>query len=136
MKFGSLTYYFSDGEFTKDTTFTSEVKPNEEEVSYIPVIILSGGVFALFIAACIWLSLQKEKAVDYKIRIWKDRQDAEKYNQFAQKDKIYVTYKNKSKKDLDVDITFMKINGKSYYNDWDNEKTVVSKEIRDVKVVV
>ena len=85
LKFGSLTYYFSDGEFTKDTTFTSEVKPNEEEVSYIPVIILSGSVFALFIAACIWLSLQKEKAVDYKIRIWKDRQDAEKYNQFTQK---------------------------------------------------
>lgn len=82
LKFGSLTYYFSDGEFTKDTTFTSEVKPNEEEVSYIPVIILSGGVCALFIAACIWLSLQKEKAVDYKIRIWKDRQDAEKYNPY------------------------------------------------------
>lgn len=85
LKFGSLTYYFSDGEFTKDTTFTSEVKPNEEEVSYIPVIILLSCVCALFIAVGIWLLLQKEKAVDYKIRIWKDRQDAEKYNQFAQK---------------------------------------------------
>ena len=82
MKFGSLTYYFSDGEFTKDTTFTSEVKPNEEEVSYIPVIILSSCVCALFIAVGIWLLLQKERTVDYKIRIWKDRQDAEKYNQY------------------------------------------------------
>ena len=79
VKFGRLTYYFSDGEFAKDTTFTSDVKPNEEQTSYIPLIILCGVVFILFIAACVWLSLQKERAVDYKIRIWKDRQDAEKY---------------------------------------------------------
>ena len=58
------------------------------------------------------------------------------YFKQVKKGKIYLTYKNKSSKDLDVDITFMKINGKSYYNDWLYEKTVVSKESRDVKVVL
>ena len=76
------------------------------------------------------------QSVSAKSKLLCKDKNIEVYFKQIKKVKIYVTYKNKSKKDLDVDITFMKINGKSYYNDWDNEKTVVSKEIRDVKVVV
>lgn len=76
------------------------------------------------------------QGVSAKSRLLCKDKNIEVYFKQVKKGKIYVTYKNKSKKDIDVDITFMKINGKSYYNDWDNEKTVVSKEIRDVKVVI
>ena len=59
----------------------------------------------------------------------------EAYYKQTKNGKIYFTYKNKSKLDIRVDVTFMKINGKSYYNDYEG-KVVVTKESRDVKLVL
>lgn len=57
----------------------------------------------------------------------------EVYYKQVKKGKIYFTYKNKSKLDIRVDVRFMKINGKPYYNDYEG-KIVVSKESRNVKL--
>ena len=89
----------------------------------------------LIIALLVSLSIPSQNVSAKSKLLCKDK-NIEIYFKQVKKGKIYLTYKNKSSKDLDVDITFMKINGKSYYNDWINEKTVVSKETRNVKVVV
>ena len=57
----------------------------------------------------------------------------EVYYKQTKKGKIYFTYKNKSKLDIRVDVRFIKINGKSYYSDYEG-KVVVAKESRVVKV--
>lgn len=57
----------------------------------------------------------------------------EVYYKQTKKGKIYFTYRNKSKLDIRVDVRFIKINGKSYYNDYEG-KVVVAKESRDVKL--
>lgn len=77
--YGELTYHFSDAVFSKGITFTSSVKSNIEEVSYMPLYLMGGAVIVLLIAAYIWLSLQKEKPIHYRIRTWADRQDESKY---------------------------------------------------------
>lgn len=77
--YGELTYDFSDAEFTKGVTYTSTVKSNIDEVSYFPLYVLCGIVGAAAIAGYIWLSLQREKPINYRIKTWEDRQDAEKY---------------------------------------------------------
>ena len=89
----------------------------------------------LIIALLVSLSIPSQNVSAKSKLLCKDK-NIEIYFKQVKKGKIYLTYKNKSSKDLDVDITFMKINGKSYYNDWIYEKTVVSKETRNVKVVV
>lgn len=89
----------------------------------------------LIITLLVSLSIPSQSVSAKSKLLCKDK-NIEIYFKQVKKGKIYLTYKNKSSKDLDVDITFMKINGKSYYNDWINEKTVVSKETRNVKVVV
>ena len=89
----------------------------------------------LIITLLVSLSIPSQNVSAKSKLLCKDK-NIEIYFKQVKKGKIYLTYKNKSSKDLDVDITFMKINGKSYYNDWINEKTVVSKETRNVKVVV
>ena len=89
----------------------------------------------LIITLLVSLSIPSQSVSAKSKLLCKDK-NIEIYFKQVKKGKIYLTYKNKSSKDLDVDITFMKINGKSYYNDWLYEKTVVSKESRDVKVVV
>jgi len=55
------------------------------------------------------------------------------YFKQVKKGNIYFTYKNKSKLDIRVDVRFTKINGKSYYNDYEG-KVVVAKESRVVKL--
>ena len=57
----------------------------------------------------------------------------EVYYKQTKKGKIYFTYKNKSKLDIRVDVRFIKINGKSYYNEYEG-KVVIAKETRDVKL--
>ncbi len=57
----------------------------------------------------------------------------EVYYKQTKKGKIYFTYKNKSKLDIRVDVRFIKINGKSYYSDYEG-KVVVAKESRVVKL--
>ena len=89
----------------------------------------------LIITLLVSLSIPSQNVSAKSKLLCKDK-NIEIYFKQVKKGKIYLTYKNKSSKDLDVDITFMKINGKSYYNDWLYEKTVVSKETRNVKVVV
>ncbi|MCI5588070.1 MAG: hypothetical protein MR384_09345 [Lachnospiraceae bacterium] len=89
----------------------------------------------LIITLLVSLSIPSQSVSAKSKLLCKDK-NIEIYFKQVKKGKIYLTYKNKSSKNLDVDITFMKINGKSYYNDWINEKTVVSKETRNVKVVV
>ena len=88
-------------------------------------------IFALLVSLIV-----PSQNVSAKSKLLCKDKNIEIYFKQVKKGKIYLTYKNKSSKDLDVDITFMKINGKSYYNDWLYEKTVVSKESRDVKVVL
>lgn len=77
--YGELTYYFSDAEFAKGITYTSKVESNINEVSYFPLYVL-GTILGLgCIIGYIWLSMQREKPINYRIRTWEDRQDAEKY---------------------------------------------------------
>ena len=82
-------------------------------------------IFALLVSLIV-----PSQNVSAKSKLLCKDKNIEIYFKQVKKGKIYLTYKNKSSKDLDVDITFMKINGKSYYNAWLYEKT------RDVKVVM
>ena len=78
--YGELTYYFSNtAEYTKDTTYTCQVESNIHEVSYTPLYALIVVVAVAAIILYIWLILQKEKAADYRINAWTDRQDESKY---------------------------------------------------------
>lgn len=77
--YGELTYYFSDAEFAKDITYTCKVEPNINEVSYFPLYIMCGIIGVVIISVYVWLSLQREKTMNYRIRTWNDRQDSEKY---------------------------------------------------------
>jgi hypothetical protein len=77
--YGELTYYFSDAEYAKGITYTSKVESNITDVSYFPLYVMCGIVGIAAIALYVWLSLQREKVSNYRIRTWKDRQDSEKY---------------------------------------------------------
>ena len=76
---GELIFHFADAEFAKGITFTSSIKTNIDEVSYVSLYIMGGVVAALAMAGYVWLTMQKEKPIDYRIRTWNDRQDASKY---------------------------------------------------------
>lgn len=86
--------------------------------------------FALLVS----LNIPSQKASAKSVLLCKDKR-IEVYYKQSKKGKIYFTYKNKTKTDIRVDVTFMKINGKSYYNDYEG-KVVVAKESRDVKLEV
>lgn len=77
--YGELTYYFSDATFSKGVTYSSKVESNITEVSFLPLYIMCGILGVVCIGVYIWLSLQREKPINYRIRVWEDRQDAEKY---------------------------------------------------------
>lgn len=74
-----LTFYFANAEYTKNTTYTSEVESNSSERSYTPLYILTGVVVVLVIGFYIWLLSQKEKSSSYQIHAWEDRQDEQSY---------------------------------------------------------
>ena len=77
---GELTYYFSNtAEYTKDTEYTSHVESNITDVSYTPLYITIAVIAALLIVVYVWLIMQKEKPADYRINVWNDRQDEDKY---------------------------------------------------------
>ena len=78
--YGELTYYFSNtAEYTKDTTYTCQVESNIHEISYVPLYALLVVAAIIAIIVYVWLILQKEKAADYRIHAWTDRQDKSKY---------------------------------------------------------
>ena len=78
--YGELTYYFSNtAEYTKDTTYTCQVESNIHEISYVPLYALLVVAAIIAIIVYVWLILQKEKAADYRINAWTDRQDESKY---------------------------------------------------------
>lgn len=88
----------------------------------------------LTLALLVSLSIPSQSASAKSTLLCKDER-IEVYYKQSKNGKIYFTYKNKTENDIRVDVTFMKINGKSYYNECEG-KVVVRGESRDVKLVL
>ena len=73
-----LCFSASDG-YSKGSEYSAEVRSNMHNVSMIPLYVLAAVVFAVGLGLYAYLLSKREKAADYVIHKWKDRQDADVY---------------------------------------------------------
>lgn len=78
-EYDGFTFYFSDSEFKKNNEYTFNVEDNHSETSYTPLYIICALLGVTLLGGYVFLMTKKEKKKDYRINVWKDRQESDKY---------------------------------------------------------
>lgn len=79
-KYDGMTFYFSDGEYTTNTSFSVTCREFKSgEINYTPIIVLGGILLVLGVIIYLFLSSKKENENEYCLKIWDEMQDKDNY---------------------------------------------------------